>query len=522
MADNEQGGMTDSLLGRWRELSRPRQVVIIIVSAAVLAFLLFMFQYLSQPKYVTLYSNLDPVEASPLVQYLREKGVPYRLDDFGGTIKVPQDRADELRIEMAGQGMPFAQGLGFEIFDEDSLGMTSFERQVKMQRALQEELRRTITSLDAVMQARVHLVLPEPSVFMRESSEPSAAVYLKLNPFVALKQEQIRGIVFLVASSVENLKPENVIIIDSQGNILYDAVTSTDPLIAVADSALKQLEVKRSFEMELENRVQGMLERVFGPGRALALVTAELDFDSQETTVITYDESGVPRSSHLLEESFEGEGPVMEEVGESNYPGYVGVTPGGESSFERREETINYEIGESKQTTLTAPGKVIRMHTSVVIDNGENFLGADVIQQVNNLVSAAIGFDAARGDLISVESMSFDRSFEEKMDTALAEMEQQQRREQLIRQAVLGGAVLVAFVLFMLLWRRRRRLQSEEEEAIPADRRPSLEQLLALEEKEDYLPEMSLESSPQVRARKMVETHPEVAVSVLRSWMVEE
>ena len=153
MADKEQGEMTGNLLGRWRELSRPRQVVIVIVSAAALAFLLLMFQYLSQPKYVTLYSNLDPVEASPLVQYLREKGVPYRLDDFGGAIKVPQDRADELRIEMAGQGMPFAQGLGFEIFDEDSLGMTSFERQVKMQRALQEELRRTITSLDAVMQA---------------------------------------------------------------------------------------------------------------------------------------------------------------------------------------------------------------------------------------------------------------------------------------------------------------------------------------------------------------------------------
>ena len=128
---------------------------------------------------------------------------------------------------------------------------------------------------------------------MRESSEPSAAV-LKLNPFVALKQEQIRALSF-GASSVENLKPENVIIIDSQGNILYDAVTSTDPLIAVADSALKQLEVKRSFEMELENRVQGMLERVFGPGRALALVTAELDFDSQETTVITYDEAESPQ-----------------------------------------------------------------------------------------------------------------------------------------------------------------------------------------------------------------------------------
>lgn len=511
-----------SLLERWQQMSRPRQVVAVVLAAAVVVFVLLMAQYLSQPRYVTLYTNLDPLQASPLLQYLREQGVPYRVDDFGGTIKVPQDRADELRIEMAGKGMPFAQGLGFELFDEERLGMTDFERQVRMQRALQEELRRTITSLDAVMQARVHLVLPEPSVFLRERSEPSAAVYLKLNPFVDLKQEQIRGIVFLVASSVENLKPENVIVIDSQGNILYDAVTSTDPLIAVADSTLKQLEVKRRFEMELERRVQGMLERVFGPGKALALVTVEMDFDAQETTVITYDENGVPRSSQLVEETFEGEGAAMSEVGEANYPGYVGVAPGGESRFERREEIVNYEIGESTQRTITAPGKVLRMHTSVVIDNGTTPLGAEQIQQVNNLVSAAIGFDAERGDLISVESMSFDRSFAEQMDTAIAELEQQQRREQLIRQAVLGGALLIAFIVLMLLFRRRRRRQAEEEEEIAFPQGPSLEQLLALQEKEEVPLEVALESSSQGRARKMVDANPEVAVSVLRSWLIEE
>jgi len=515
------GNMNNSLLDRWQEMTRSRQVVTVIAAAAVLAFLLLIVQYISKPQYVTLYSNLDPAQASPLVQHLREQGIPYRVDDFGGTIKVPKDKADELRIEMAGKGMPFAQGLGFEIFDEERLGMTDFERQVKMQRALQEELRRTITSLDAVMQARVHLVLPEPRVFLRERAEPSAAVYLKLNPFVALRQEQVRGIVFLVASSVESLKPENIIIIDSQGNILYDAVTSSDPLIAVADSALKQLGVKRSFEMELERRVQGMLERVFGPGKALALVTVEMDFDSRETTVITYDESGVPRSSQLIEESFEGEGPVMGEAGEANYPGYVGAAPGGESRFERREEIVNYEVGGSTQKTIAAPGKVLRMHTSVVIDNGESSLSPEKIEQVNNLIAAAIGFDTERGDLISVQGMSFDRSFAEKMDTALAEMEQQHRQEEMIRQAVLGGAVLVTLVLLLLALRRRRRMRKGKE-LIPVAEGPSLEQLLALEEKEEYFPEVSLENTPQGRARKMVDTNPDVALSVLRSWMVED
>ena len=139
-----------------------------------------MFRSGSKPEYVTLYSNLEPTQASPLVQYLREQNIPYSLDDFGSTIKVPAERADELRIEMAGKGMPFTQGLGFEIFDEESLGTTDFERQVKMQRALQEELRRTITSLDAVMQARVHLTIPEPRLFLR-TAESSAAIYLKPN-----------------------------------------------------------------------------------------------------------------------------------------------------------------------------------------------------------------------------------------------------------------------------------------------------------------------------------------------------
>ncbi|NMB41472.1 MAG: flagellar M-ring protein FliF [Firmicutes bacterium] len=508
-----------SLLGRWQNMSRTRQVVIIIAAAAVLALLLFIAQHLSKPQYVTLYSNLDPAQASPLVQYLREEGIPYHLDDFGGTIKVPGDRADELRIEMAGKGIPFAQGLGFEIFDEERLGITDFERQVRMQRALQEELRRTITSLDAVLQARVHLVLPEPSVFLRERGEPSAAVYLKLNPFTPLKQEQIRGIVFLVASGVEGLKAENVIVIDSQGNILYDAVTSTDPMIAVADSALKQLEVKRSFEMELERRVQGMLERVFGPGKALALVTAEMDFDSQESTIISYDENGVPRSSQITEESFEGEGAPAGEVGESNYPGYVGITPGGESSYERREETVNYEIGESSQRTITAPGKILCLHTSVVIDNGQNPLAQQQIQQVNNLISAAIGFDEERGDLVSVEGMSFDRSFEEKMDTALAEAEQLQQRQDLIRQAVTGGVIIIVFILLLIAWRRWRRALREEQERVPTAPE-TLEQLIALEEEE--IPELSPEETPQGRVRKMIDSNLEVAISILRSWIIEE
>lgn len=509
----------NDMLDRWRGMSRSRQAVVIILAAALIASILIVVQYTSRPQYVTLYSNLDQTQASPVLQFLREEGVPYRLDALGTEIKVPQDMADELRIEMAGKGMPFAQGLGFELFDEDSLGMTDFERQVKKQRALQEELRRTITSLDAVLQARVHLALPEPSIFLKETKEPSAAVYLKLNPLVPLEEEQVRGIVFLIASSVENLKPENVVMIDSKGNILYDAVTSSDPYLAMADSALSQLSVKRAFEVELENRLQAMLEKVFGPGKALALVTAEMDFDSRETTVIAYDETGVPRSTHIREESYEGEGPGMDEVGEANYPGYVGVAPKGESRHEIQEETVNYEIGESVEKTITAPGKVLRINTSVVVDSSENSLDEEKIAQINALVSSAIGFNEERGDSISVEGMEFDSSFSDRLDSLFADVDTDKAQDGFVRQAVIAGAILIALVLILLAIRRRRR----HREALDAFEGRSLEELLAMQEQEEELAEgISLEETTLGKTRKMIENNPEVAVSVLRSWLVED
>ena len=523
MAEEGQKKETKHLFARWQELSRPRQVAFAVVAAALLAFVLLLAQYFGRPRYVTLYHNLDPVQAAPLLQHLQEQGVPYRLDNLGTALQVPQEKADELRIEMAGQGMPFAQGLGLELFDEERLGMTDYDRRVKMQRALQEELRRTITSLDAVQQARVHLVLPEPRIFMRENGEPSAAIYLKLNPFVPLEEKQVRGIVFLVAASVESLQPENITVIDSLGNVLYDALTPTDLQQAVADAALQQLEVKRHFEKELEQRVQHMMERVFGPGKALALVTAEMDFDSRETTVITYDEGGIPRSTHQVEERSTGSSSLGEEVGEANYPGYTGAALGGESSSERREETVNYEIGESMLKTIAAPGRVLRLHTSVVLDAGDGVVPEENITRVNDLVAAAIGFDEGRGDQISVQGMSFERSHEEEARAIFVDIEEQARQEKYYRQLVLAGGAALLLLIVVLLWRRVRRRYPADEEVVPLPAGPSLEEILAQQAaEEEFLEDISPEKTLQGRARKAFETNMNVAVAVLRSWLTEK
>jgi flagellar M-ring protein FliF len=514
----------NEFITRWRETSRTRKIVIGVITAAVFIFLLLMLQHFSKTQYVTLYSNLDVTQASPLVQELKGMGVPYKIDDFGSTIKVPQEMVDELRIDMAGKGVLFAQGLGFELFDEEKLGMTDFERQIKLQRALQEELRRTISSLEAVLQARVHLVLPEPRVFMQEMASPSAAIYLQLNPFVPLKQEQVKGIVNLVASSVENLEAENITIIDSQGNILYDAVTEEDTFKDQTNFVMEQLEIKRDFENKLERRLQAMLEKVFGQGKALSLVTAEMDFDSRETTIVEYSEQVIPRSTHITEERFEGEGNVMSEVGEANYPGYVGSVPGGESSYDRREEIMNNEVGERNERVITAPGKVLRLHASVIVDSSQGAITQRQVEQINNIVSTAIGFDPERGDQLSVEGLDFDNTLENEIRASIAEMEARQHQEKLRQQIILGSIILLSFItlLVVLLRRRRQRLLDEggplvEEAGIP------LEELITLEGKqeEDILPVLP-EDTAQERVRLLVEKHPDVAVSILRSWLVEK
>ena len=525
--DEKKNNVAVQMLSRWRELSRIRQITFAVIFVAVIIFLILIFARDSKPQYVTLYSNLDATQASTLLQYLKDQNVPYSLEDFGSTIKVPADRVDELRIEMAGQGLPFTQGLGFELFDNEPLGSTDFERQVRMQRALQEELRRTITSLDAVDQARVHLTIPEQQLFLKERGEASAAIYLKLNPFVTLREDQIRGIVYLVASSVDTLTPENVVIIDSAGNMLYDAITGGDYFTALADSSVKQLEIKRAFELELERRVQRMLSQVFGAGRALVLVTVDLDFDARESTMITYDDYGVPRSTEVIDERYEGTGPVLGEVGEPNYPGYVGIYGQyGEGNYERHEERVNNEISEITERSIAAPGKIEGVYTSVVVDAGDDELTERELEriraQVRELVSAAIGIDETRGDQISVQTMNFDTSYADALDAELARLEAERKQRESFRLAILGAAILLLLILILLALRRRRVLRRMRELATTEGL--ALENLLGIgiPPDEESFEELIYTETSRDKAQKFVEDNPEVAMAVLRTWLTEE
>ena len=492
----------------WKSLKAPaRAAILLIIGLTVLVILWLAGGSIIPIPMEVLFHRLEPHQAREVVLMLEEQGIAYNITDGGSTILVPRDQRDRLRLTISPD--LYAQGAGFALFEGNGLVASDYTRRVQWQIALEEELRRTISSIEAVDQARVHLVIPEGSLFVREQGSPSASVFLRLMPMAVLSGEQVRGILSLVAGSVEGLRPENVNIVDSQGNILYDAFAAIDDL-PLSGSVQSRLKLKRQFERELENRLKAVLDQVYGPGRALAMVSAELDFDARETTTVTYDDQLVERSTQRVEERSEGTAPPSGEVGEPNIPGYEGTGGQGEYSFERIEEIVNYEISETRETVAAAPGRVLRLSTAVVIDNSE--AGAIAGDQVSALVESALGLDEERGDTLSVQLMPFDltwrEGWEEAPDTVIPPI-----TRNLYLYAAAGFVVLMIIFVAVFLSRRSRR-RAREHERVFTEKSTAPETTAA--------PAPSQEERWQKQARQLAEEVPAGVASLIKTWLVEE
>jgi flagellar M-ring protein FliF len=501
----------------WRGMSGAGKLgVAVLTVSLLLAFVLFV-RHFTTPSMSVLFRGLNPDNAAKILSRLDEMAVPYEIGAGGGTILVPGNRVDELRIRLNSDGGLYGSGVGFELFDQTKLGVTESERRLNYQRALQGELQRTISQIDGVAQARVHLVLPEPSVFLRETVPPTASVVLKLNPLSRLRKDQVMGIVYLVAGSVENLKVENITVIDTGGNLLTDMGDNGYGMEGLASSTLRQLEVKKAFEREMEHRIQSMLERVLGSGTVVAMVTADLDFNSREVTELTYGEPAV-RSRQRSEERFEGSGtvPAGGAGTESNIPAYPYAlgTGTGDSTYNKLEEVENFELAETLTRTVIAPGEVKSISASVIYDNSRGTFTPRQKEEIESLVATAIGYSDGR-DKISIASINFDTS---RLDETIIAMEEAARLEQrntYIRYGVTAVAALLAFLLVLSLLKSvfsymgsrtvAREVAVTREEVVP--------------QKWDNLPE---EVKKQRKVREMVSEQPEAAFNMLKLWMAEE
>jgi flagellar M-ring protein FliF len=383
-------------------LGTTKKISLGVVAAVAVLGIIGVVYYTGQVDYRVLFSNLTSEDASSIVSKLQEKKIPYQISASGNTISVPADQVAETRLELAASGLPQGGGVGFEIFDKKMMGATEFEQQLNYRRALQGELSRTINSLDEIASSRVHIVIPKDSLFIEQQKKPTASVTIKLKGGRTLQQSQIEGIAHLVASSVEGLNAEDVMVVDSQGNILSKNKSGS----RLTNLSNSQVEYQRNVEKDLAAQIKSMLENVVGPGKAVVRVAADIDFRVMEKTEETFDpESSVVRSSQKQAEKQMGTGAAA-----------------GTPQQEKTDELINYEINKVTSKTVMPVGEVKKLSIAVMVDGtytkdakgNETFQPRDKkeLDTLEDVVRKSAGFNATRGDQVVVTSMPFQRDTE--------------------------------------------------------------------------------------------------------------
>jgi flagellar M-ring protein FliF len=390
-----------------------QKIALLFVLAVSVAGLVLLFSWVQRPDYHILYSSLSEGDAGAIVQKLGEMRVPYQVR--GNGVFVPRDKVYDLRLQLAAEGLPQGGVVGFELFDKTDFGTTDFVQKLNYRRAMQGELARTIMSLSEVQRARVHLAIPERSLFLQEGNEPSASVLVELAAGRSLAQSQVQGIVHLVSSSVEGLQPGAVTLVNNRGEML---TRRGDETVGLSGT---QIEYQKSYEKEMESRVMGILEPVIGKDKVRAEVAAEIDFTRTESTEESFDPEGaVVRSEQKTVEKSTSQADGGVPGVASNIPGKTGARSSSTGiDSKKQNEVVNYELSRVTRHVINASGQIKRLSVAVLVDGVyAQEEGSDVpaytprseeeLRHYEELVKGAIGFSAERGDEVRVMNIPFE------------------------------------------------------------------------------------------------------------------
>ncbi len=400
-----------------RGLTLRQQITIAVGVAAVAGTIWVFVALLDKSDYKTLYSGLSSNDAQSLSHRLSEKNIPFELASDGTSILVPADQLDKARLDLAAEGMPQTGRLGFELFDKPNWAGSDFAEKVNYQRALEGELERTIQTLGEVEAVRVHLVLPQESLFTEQEREAKASVVIKLKAG-RLGDEAQEAIMHLVASAVDNLKPENVTLINADGGM---------PILARGGDSTNRPRTWAEYELALAQKVIATLEPIVGPGKARANVTVEYDLATSDSMSETYDPNGAVVLTSQISEEREGESAAEGTPGTtSNVPGKQPTaapkpaTPPDAESQGLHTESKTFAVTKTVRHSVQPSGTLKRITAAVLVDdatetkndNGQKTESRrkrtpEEMKQIEDLVAAAIGVDATRGDKVAVENLSF-------------------------------------------------------------------------------------------------------------------
>ncbi len=436
----------------FNRLSERQKIGLAVAIAAIVALIVGSILWSRQPDYKVLFSNLDERDGGNIVASLEQQNIPHRMSSTGA-IMVPAERVHEVRLKLASQGLPRGGMIGFELMENQKFGISQFAEQVNYQRGLEGELARTIMSIGSVQAARVHLAIPKPSVFVREEQKPTASVMLSLYPGRTLDSAQVAGITHLVSSSVPQLQPGNVSILDQNGSLL----STLKNKLTEAGLDATQLKYVREVENGIVARIEEILKPVLGPDNFKVQVAADIDFSQSEQTAETYRPNATPETTAIRSRQNNETASVNEATGgvpgaltnqppvpatapltapatgntaaagqrPGNIPGNIdaaGITApinaAGQPISTAKNSTVNFELDRTIRHTKQGMGAVRRLTAAVVVNHRKDVdakTGKDItkpladneMKQINDLVREAMGFSQERGDSISVANAPF-------------------------------------------------------------------------------------------------------------------
>jgi flagellar M-ring protein FliF len=452
---------TTTQLGEFfKSLSGPRKTALVLTTLAVTASFVALFFWAGEKAYHTLGTNLASEDATSIMRILREKKIPFKVENDGKTIKIPPEAVYDLRLELAAMGLPQTGVVGYEVFDKQSFGQTSFVQKINQKRALEGELMRTINNLKGVKRSRVHLALPNKSTFIEDQKRPSASVVLDIEPGVQVTDKQINGISRMIASAVEGMELGDVIIVDANGKLL--SKNTNDPL---AQQTATMLDFQQKMEADYEKRVNEILSKVVGEGKVIAKVALDLDFTQQTETQTSFDDEGKAvksqqKESHAMDGSRPvPQGPPGATANTPGGPAPAAVTPEVRSNTQKAYETTNYSVPETVRRSTKPIGSIKKMSVAVLVDGmyaKDPAKGADApavfqkwsdekLGEFRAIVASSVGLDPKRGDSIEVRNMEFRREELENADAQIAAYERRKMIMNLAQYLVIGLAIALFF-----------------------------------------------------------------------------
>ncbi|AFH95481.1 flagellar basal-body MS-ring/collar protein FliF [Providencia stuartii] len=532
------------------------KIPLMIAGAAAIAVVVALLLWLRSPDYRVLLSNLSAKDGGDIVSQLTQMNVPYQIADNGSAILVPAEKVHELRLKLAQSGLPKGGNTGFELLDKEQFGISQFSEQVNYQRALEGELSRTIESLSPVQNARVHLAIPKPTLFVREQKLPTASVTVGLLPGRMLDEGQITAIVHMVSSSVSGLTAANVTIVDQTGRLL----TNNDNSQQSANNA--QIKMTKEMESHLKQRIEDIISPLVGRANVHAQVTAQMDFSKVEQTSEEYKPNQTPNSaavrsrqnSQSSQNNTSGVGGVPGAL--SNQPPSAPSAPistdnkgansaqnspsNNGSSLSQSDETTNYEVDRKISHTQRQIGVIDRLSVAVIINylpqDGEDGtqqmkpLSPEMMQQIESLTREAMGYSSTRGDSLSITNSLFTNN------TVVEEQPSMLENPQFIAQVLDYGKIILIAIIAWLMWRfgvkpqwvkYRQTQQAQSAAEVFVAAQPKTPLVVDEEINEDMDEQtrrrltrqrVSAEIQSQ-RIREMAEKDPQVVAMVIRQWL---